>query len=233
MRKPPAALTLESKGARDHGLMSPALLEQLSAILMTDIAIHHRELIGEATQKVSTHTKWLNSGCIQQSRSNGRDTTLASYSASKAHNDFVPRMYEEGYIHESLSYLMGIQTATGLPVIRTQQTSSPLYSEFASELRDAPYLEAMLMPCTWTYETLGLATTIGFTLPSTERLYSSPNICFFGTINRSILITKDFLETVYNLGTFFTKLSGNEYDLTDLDKRLCKNKLRNELSVVQ
>ena len=226
MRRPRAAPTLESKGARDHGLMSPAILEQLSAILMTDIAIHHRELIGEATGKVSTHT-------IQQSRSNGRDTTLASYSASKAHNDFVPRMYEEGYIHESLSYLMGIQTVTGLPVIRTQQTSSPLYSEFASQLRDAPYLEAMLMPCTWTYDTLGLATTIGFTLPSTERRYSSPNICFFGTVNRSILITKDFLKTVYNLGTFFTKLSGNEYDLTDLDKRLCQNTLRNQLSVVQ
>ena len=56
MRRPPAALTLESKGARDHGLMSPAILEQLSAILMTDIAIHHREFIGEATKNVSTHT---------------------------------------------------------------------------------------------------------------------------------------------------------------------------------
>ena len=56
MRRPRAAPTLESKGARDHGLMSPAILEQLSAILMTDIAIHHREIIGEATKKVSTHT---------------------------------------------------------------------------------------------------------------------------------------------------------------------------------
>ena len=55
----------------------------------------------------------------------------------------------------------------------------------------------------------------------------------FGTVNRSILITKDFLKTVYNLGTFFTKLSGNEYDLTDLDKRLRLNTLRNELSGVQ
>ena len=225
MRKPPAALTLESQDARDNGLMSPAILQQLSAILMTDIAIHHRELIGEATEKASTHT-------IQQSRSNGRDTTLASYSVSKAHNDFVPRMYEEGYIHESLSYLMGIQTVTGLPVIRTQQSSSPIYSEFASELRDAPYLEAMLMPCTWTYETLGLATTIGFTLPSKERLYSSPNICFFGTVNRSILITKHFLKTVYDVGRFLTQLSGPGYNLTDLDHRLCQNTFRNKLRVV-
>ena len=71
MRKPPAAFTLEHQDARDNGLMSPAILQQLSAILMTDIAIHHRELIGGAIEKASTHT-------IQQSRSNGRDTTLAS-----------------------------------------------------------------------------------------------------------------------------------------------------------
>ena len=226
MRKPPAAATLKFQDVRNNGLMSPIILQHLSAILMTDIAIHHRELIGEAIEKAAP-------GTIQQSRSNGRDTTLASYYDSKDNNDFVPRMYEEGYIHESLSYLMGIQTVTGLPVIRTQQTSSPIYSEFASELRDAPYLEAMLMPCTWTYETLGLATTIGFTLPSKERLYSSPNICFFGTVNRSTLITKDFLKTVYDVGQFLTKLSEPGYNLTDLDQRLCQNTFRNKLHVVE
>ncbi|MDG2077807.1 MAG: hypothetical protein P8J24_14730, partial [Arenicellales bacterium] len=128
MKKPPAAPALESQGARDTGLMSSAILQQLSAILMTDIAIHHRELIGEVTGKAAP-------GTIQQSRSNGRNTTLASYYASKNNHDFVPHMYEEGYILASLSYLMGIQTVTGLPVIRTQQTSSPIYSAFALELR--------------------------------------------------------------------------------------------------
>ena len=231
MRKPPAALTLESQCVRDNGLMSPAILQQLSAILTTDIAIHHRELIGGATKKASP-------GTIQQSRSNGRNTTFASYYESKDNHDFVPPMYEEGYILASLSYLIGIQTVTRLPVIRTQQTSSPLYSEFALELSDAPYLEAMLMPCTWTYENLGLATTIGFTLnlpnaPSEEGLYYSPNICFFGTVNRSIVITKDFLKTVYDLGNILAKLSENEYNLTDLEQRLTKHTSRKELSLVQ
>jgi hypothetical protein len=99
-------------------------------------------------------------------------------------------MYEEGYILASLSYLIGIQTVTRLPVIKTQQTSSPLYSAFSLKLSDTPYLEAMLMPCTWTYENLGLATTIGFTLnllnlSSEKDLYHAPNICLFGTIDRS------------------------------------------------
>lgn len=235
MRKPPAAHTLESQGARDSGLMSPVILQQLSSILSTDIAIHHRELIGGAEGKASP-------GTIQQSRSNGRNTTLASYYESKDTHDFVPHMYEEGYILASLSYLIGIETVTRLPVIRTQQTSSPRYSEFALELSDAPYLEAMLMPCTWTYENLGLATTIGFTLnlpnPSSGKdLYHSPNyspnICFFGTVNRSVVITKDFLKTVYDLGRFLTKLSGNEFNLTGLDNRLAKNTFRNKLSVVK
>ena len=231
MRKPPAALTLESQSARDNGLMSPAILQQLSAILSTDIAIHHRELIGEVAKKAPP-------GIIQQSRSNGRNTTLASYYESKDNHDFVPPMYKEGYILASVSYLMGIQTVTRLPVIRTQQTSSPAYSGFALELSDAPYLEAMLMPCTWTYENLGLATCIGFTLnlpnpPSEEGLYYSPNICFFGTVNRSIVITKDFLTTVYDLGTILAKLSENEYNLTDLEQRLTKHTSRKGLSLVQ
>ncbi len=163
---------------------------------------------------------------------------MASYYESKDNHDFAPPMYEEGYILASLSYLMGAQTVTRLPVIRTQQISSPLYSEFALGLSDAPYPETMLMPCTWAYENLGLATTIGFTLnlpnpPSEEGLYYSPNICIFGTVNRSIVITKDFLKTVYDLGKFLTKLSGNECSLTDLGKRLSKNMFRNELSVVK
>lgn len=130
MRKPPAALTLESQGTRDSGLMSPEILQQLSAILSTDIAIHHRESIGGAEEKASP-------GTIQQSRSNRRNTTLASYYESKDNHDFAPPMYEEGYILASLSHLMGAQTVTRLPVIRTQQISSPLYSEFALGLSDA------------------------------------------------------------------------------------------------
>ena len=76
MRKTPTALTLESRGARDSGLMGPVILQQLSALLSTDIAIHHRELIGEVEEKASP-------GTIQQSRNNGRNTTLASYYESK------------------------------------------------------------------------------------------------------------------------------------------------------
>ena len=76
------------------------------------------------------------------------------------------------------------------PCNKKQQTSSRQYSDFALRLSDAAYLEAMIMPCTWTYEHLGLATTVGFTLnlpnlSSEKDLYRSPNIFLFGAIDRS------------------------------------------------
>jgi hypothetical protein len=230
MNEPPTALTLESQGAHDSGLMSPTILRQLAAMLSADIAIHHREVMGEGKECASP-------GTIQQSRSNGRNTTFASYYETEDNKDFVPHMYKEGYILASLSYLMGIQSVTRIPAIRTQQVASSQYSAFASELSDAPYLEAMIMPCAWTYENLGLATTVGFMLDlPTQRSemdhYHSPNICFFGAINRSIVVTKDFLQTVYDLGTLLTSLSATEFDLTDLNRALVTKRLRKELSIV-
>ena len=70
------ALTLASRGTRDCGLMNPLVLQQLAALLSADIAIHHREMIGQTEQQASPDT-------IKKSRSDGRNTTLASYNESK------------------------------------------------------------------------------------------------------------------------------------------------------
>ena len=235
MNNPPDAVTI--KDHCDSGVMDTSVLKKLSTLLGTDIAVHHRELIGTSTRRKTPHL-------IQQNRNSGRNTTIASYHESEGNKGFVSQMYKEGYIQTSLSYLMGIQTVTRLPVIRSQQTSSSTYDGFAaleapySELSDAPYLEAMLMPSIWTYANLGLATTIGFTLNLPSRLkgkdvYHSPNICFFGAVNRSILITKDFLETVYGLGEILSSLSSEHYDLAKLDNGLLAKKTRARLQIVK
>lgn len=143
--------------------MSQSLLRQFADLLHMDIAIHHRELTGRVTQRHPVNT-------IRQVRSQGKNTTFASYYESDINRGYVQQLYNEGYIFESLAYLMGIQTTTLLPVIRTQQTSSTKYRDFEGHLRHAPFLEAMIMPNAWTYENLGLATVvaISLTLPTQQ-----------------------------------------------------------------
>jgi hypothetical protein len=215
---------------QDSGLMSQLLLRQFADLLHMDIAIHHRELTGRVAQCHPANT-------IRQVRSQGKNTTLASYYESDANRGYVQQLYNEGYIFESLAYLMGIQTTTGLPVIRTQQTSSTKYRDFEGHLRRAPFLEAMIMPNAWTYENLGLATVVGInlTLPRPERdadWYVPPNICFFGTVNQSIIVTKEYLETVYDLGKLLTELHDGAFDIPVLSDNVSKRKLVRDWTIV-
>ena len=216
---------------QDSGLMSQSLLRQFADLLHMDIAIHHRELIHRVTQRHSVNT-------IRQVRSQGKNTTFASYYESDTNRGYVQQLYNEGYIFESLAYLMGIQTTTLLPVIRTQQTSSTKYRDFEGHLRHAPFLEAMIMPNAWTYENLGLATVvaISLTLPHPARdadWYVPPNICFFGTVNRSIIVTKEYLETVYHLGKLLTELHDDAFDIPVLSDNVSKRKLVSGWTIVR
>lgn len=215
---------------QDSGLMSQLLLRKFVELLHMDIAIHHRELTGRVTQRHPVDT-------IRQVRSQGKNTTFASYYESETTRGYVQQLYNEGYIFESLAYLMGIQTTTLLPVIRTQQTSSKKYRDFEGHLRHAPFLEAMIMPNAWTYENLGLATVVGIslTLPHPARdadWYVPPNICFFGTVNRSIIVTKEYLETVYHLGKVLTKLHDDTLDISVLSDNVSKRKLVSDWTIV-
>jgi len=221
---------LDTTGLEDSGLMSRLLLQQFADLLHMEIAIHHRELTGRVTQRHPVNT-------ICQIRSQGKNTTFASYYESDANHGCVQQLYNEGYILESLAYLMGIQTTTGLPVIRTQQTSSTKYRDFEGHLRHAPFLEAMIMPNAWTYENLGLATVVGInlTLPRPARdadWYVPPNICFFGTVNQSIIVTKEYLETVYHLGKLLTELHDDAFDIPVLSDNVAKRKLVSDWTIV-
>ena len=150
--------------------MSQSLLRQFADLLHMDIAIHHRELIGRVTQRHSVNT-------IRQVRSQGKNTTFASYYESDTNRGYVQQLYNEGYIFESLAYLMGIQTTTLLPVIRTQQTSSTKYRDFEGHLRHTPFLEAMIMPNAWTDENLGLATVAQSAPPCPTQQETLTDMC--------------------------------------------------------
>ena len=215
---------------QDSGLMTQLLLRQFADLLHMDIAIHHRELTSPVTHHHAANT-------IRQARSQGKNTTFASYYESDTSRGYVQQLYTEGYIFQSLAYLMGIHTTTRLPVIRTQQTSSTKYRDFESHLRHAPFLETMIMPNAWTYENLGLATVvaISLTLPCRARdadWYVPPNICFFGTVNQSIIVTKEYLETVYHLGKLLTELHDDAFDIPVLSDNLWKRKLISDWTVV-
>ena len=84
---------------QDSGQMSQLLLRQIAALLHMDIAIHHRELTGRMTQRHPVNT-------IRQVRSQGKNTTFASYYESDTNRGYVQQLYHEGYICESLAYLM-------------------------------------------------------------------------------------------------------------------------------
>jgi len=150
--------------------MSQLLLRQFADLLHMDIAIHHRELTGRVTQRHPVNT-------IRQVRSQGKNTTFASYYESDINRGYVQQLYNEGYIFESLAYLMGIQTTTLLPVIRTQQTSSTKYRDFEGHLRHAPFLEAMIMPNAWTDENLGLATVAQSAPPCPTQQETLTDMC--------------------------------------------------------
>ena len=57
---------------QDSGLMTQLLLRQYADLLHMDIAIHHRELTSRVTHRHPVNT-------IRQVRSQGKNTTFASY----------------------------------------------------------------------------------------------------------------------------------------------------------
>ena len=94
------------------------------------------------------------------------------------------------------------------------------------------------MPNAWTYENLGLATVvaISLTLPRPARdanWYVAPNICFLGTVNRSIIVTKEYLETVYHLGKLLTELHDDAFDIPVLSDNVSKRKLVSGWTIVR
>ena len=93
------------------------------------------------------------------------------------------------------------------------------------------------MPNAWTYENLGLATVVGInlTLPPPERdtdWYVPPNICFFGSVDQSIIVTKEYLETVYHLGKLLTELHDDAFDIPVLSDNVSKRKFVSDWTIV-